>query len=88
MGVFVDRSKSCKSKDAKTRKKIKKVKSSEQSKTSRHGYSHTNWWPKILLVFNMTSPWAQSYKFVTENAGRFANDIAMGTVIHICDEKC
>ena len=36
----------------------------------------------------MTSPWVQSYKFVTENAGRFANDIAMGTVIHICDEKC
>ena len=50
MSVFVDRSKSYKSKDAKTRKKIKKVKSSEQSKTSRHGYSHTNWWRKMLVA--------------------------------------
>ena len=31
----------------------------------------------------MTSPWAQSYIFVTKNAGRFADDLAMGTGIQI-----
>ena len=31
----------------------------------------------------MTSPWAQSYIFVTKNAGRFADDFAMGTGIQI-----
>ena len=29
-----------------------------------------------------------SYKLVTENAGCVANDLAAGTVIQICDEKC
>ena len=38
---------------------------------------------KMRAALQMTSPWVQSYKFVTKNAGRFADDLAMGTGIQI-----
>ena len=41
----------------------------------------------MLVALQMTSPWVQSYKLVAKNTGRFANDLAMGTVIQICDGK-
>ena len=34
----------------------------------------------MRVALRMTSPWVQSYEFVTKNAGRLANDLAMGTV--------
>ena len=34
----------------------------------------------MRVALRMTSPWLQSYEFVTKNAGRLANDLAMGTV--------
>ena len=41
----------------------------------------------MRVALRMTSPWLQSYEFVTKNAGRLANDLAMGTGIRIRDEN-
>ena len=70
MGVFVDRSKSCKSKDAKTRKKNQK------------GFKHPS--TKGAAIFGMCRKellQASIDIFVTKNASRFADDLAMGTGI-------
>ena len=42
----------------------------------------------MLVALQMISPWVQSYKLVAKNTGRFQHDLAMGTVIQICDGKC